>query len=198
MQTAGDFVGFVVEFTAGVKRGHNDFEGRDFLFGVFFDRDASAVVGHGDGFIFADFDNNVVAEAAHGLVDGVVDYFVDHVVEAALAGVADIHRGSASDRLESFEDLDGGGVVAMAVGDIGNVLFGGLVFGAFCLLGLGYHCILDSFLATHESKLFNSRAVGTGPDFRHDSVGLHCNFLSPGVVGHGHVEHAIFIETDRF
>ena len=53
-----------------------------------------------------------VAVTGHGLVDGVVDDFVDEVVEAALVGAADVHAGATADGLEAFEDLDIGGGVA--------------------------------------------------------------------------------------
>jgi hypothetical protein len=46
------------------------------------------------------------------LVDGVIDNFIDKVVEAAFAGRSDIHTWALADRLKAFEDGDRGGVVA--------------------------------------------------------------------------------------
>ena len=51
------------------------------------------------------------AVAGQRLVDGVVDDLPDQVVQAALAGGADVHAGALADRLEPLEDLDRGGVV---------------------------------------------------------------------------------------
>ena len=49
-----------------------------------------------------------VGVAGQRLVDGVVDHFVDHVVQArAVVGVADIHARPLADRVEALQDLDG-------------------------------------------------------------------------------------------
>ena len=52
-----------------------------------------------------------VAVAGQRLVDGVVHDLPDQVVQAALAGGADVHAGALADRLEPLEHLDRGGVV---------------------------------------------------------------------------------------
>jgi hypothetical protein len=51
------------------------------------------------------------AEARQGLVYGVVDNLVDKVVEAPVIRGADIHSGTASDRLQTLQNLDGFGVI---------------------------------------------------------------------------------------
>ena len=53
----------------------------------------------------------LVRVAGQRLVDGVVDDLPHQVVQAALAGGADVHAGALADRLEPLEDLDRGGVV---------------------------------------------------------------------------------------
>ena len=49
---------------------------------------------------------DVLREARERLVDRVVDDFVNEVMQAADAGVADVHAGAFADRFEAFEDLD--------------------------------------------------------------------------------------------
>ena len=44
MQSAGDLVGVIVEFSAGVQGGHDDFCGGELLFFVQVNRDAAPVV----------------------------------------------------------------------------------------------------------------------------------------------------------
>ena len=51
-------------------------------------------------------DVDAVVAARQRLVDGVVDHLVDEVVEAALAGRADVHARPFPDRLEALEDRD--------------------------------------------------------------------------------------------
>jgi hypothetical protein len=50
------------------------------------DRDAASVVGHGHPGVGMDGDGDVVAAALKGLVDRVVDDFVDEVMEPTKAG----------------------------------------------------------------------------------------------------------------
>ena len=52
-----------------------------------------------------------VGVAGQRLVDGVVDDLVDQVVQAALAGRADVHARPLAYRLEALEDGDGPRVV---------------------------------------------------------------------------------------
>ena len=44
--------------------------------------------------------------AAERLVDRVVDDLADQVVQPALVGAADVHAGTAANRLQPFQDLD--------------------------------------------------------------------------------------------
>ena len=115
MQAAGDLVAAAVaELAAGVQHGQHDLGGGALLLLVHVDGDAAAVVGDRDAVVRVQHDLDRVAVAGERLVDGVVDDLVDQVVEAALAGRADVHAGSLADRLEAFEDGDVGGLVARA------------------------------------------------------------------------------------
>ena len=114
MQTAGDRVAAAAELAAGVQRGQDDLDGRPLLHRVLVDRDAAAVVdrpGPPPSAWMVDVDG--VAVAGQGLVDRVVHDLVDQVVQAALAGGADVHARALADRLEALEDLDRAGVVGV-------------------------------------------------------------------------------------
>jgi len=106
VESAGDLVGLVVEFAAGVKDGHDHFGRRLLFFRVHGHRDAATVVEDGHRVVHVDEDLDVLAEAGQGLIDGVVDDFVNQVMEALGAGASDVHRGPFPDRFEAFEDLD--------------------------------------------------------------------------------------------
>ncbi len=54
-----------------------------------------------------------VAIAGQGLVDRVVHDLVDEVVQAALAGGADVHTGTLADGFQALEDLDRTSVVVV-------------------------------------------------------------------------------------
>ena len=74
-----------------------------------------------------------------GFVDGVVDDFVDEVMESDFAGRADVHGGALADRFHAAEDFDGVGIViavsvsavlvlrvgVLDVGELGIQFFGG-------------------------------------------------------------------------
>jgi hypothetical protein len=60
-----------------------------------------------------------VAVAGQRLVDGVVDDLPHHVVQAALAGGADVHTGALAHRLQALEDGDGAAGVGVLRGSGG-------------------------------------------------------------------------------
>ena len=103
VQAAGDLVRAVVEFTAGVQHGHDDFGRGAALFRVDIDRNAAAVVRDGDGLIGVDRDDDPIAMTGQRLVDGVVDDLENHVVQAgAVIGVADVHSGAFAHRVKTL------------------------------------------------------------------------------------------------
>ncbi len=108
VEAARDFVVGGVEFAAGVEHGEDDLDGGhgDAVDGLVVDGDAAAVVDDGDGVVDVDGDVDAGGVAAERFVDGVVDDFVDEVVQALLAGGADVHGGAQADGGEAFEDGD--------------------------------------------------------------------------------------------
>ena len=103
MQAARDFVAVVVELTACVQDGHDDFRRRPAFLGVNVDGNATPIVYDGDGFVGMDGDGNFLAMACQRLVDGVVDDFEHHVVQAgAVIGIADVHAWALADRFETL------------------------------------------------------------------------------------------------
>ena len=81
MQTAGNFVRRFVEFAARMKFGQDDFRGRDFLRLDDIDGNAAAVVDNSDAIVDMDGDVDLVAMAGQGFIDGVVDDFINQMVQ---------------------------------------------------------------------------------------------------------------------
>ncbi len=75
------------------------------------DGHASAVVGDLDGTVLENADLDVGGVTGHRFVDGVVDHFPDQMVQATDVRGADVHAGTAADRVQTFENLDALGVV---------------------------------------------------------------------------------------
>src|SRR5262249_41178867 len=69
VESARDLVRSVVELTARVQYGHNDFGGGSPLFGMDVDRNPAAVVRHRDGLIRVDRHDDPIAIASQGFVD---------------------------------------------------------------------------------------------------------------------------------
>ena len=113
VETAGDFVPRAAELGPGVEGGHGRFHAGDPGGGVDVDGNPASVVLHRDGGVFADGDDDLIAEAGHRLVDGVVDDLVHQMMETGLVGAADVHAGTAANGLSAFEDLDVLGGVAL-------------------------------------------------------------------------------------
>ena len=91
VQTAGNFIGVIIEFTASVQDGHDNFRCGDALFRVNAGRDAAAVILDGDGVIAVDGDNDIFAVTRERFVDSVIHNLEYHVVQTgAVIRVADI------------------------------------------------------------------------------------------------------------
>ncbi len=99
VETAGGLVGAFFELAAEFEDGHHAFERGHIAAGFFgklgvaLDGDAAAVVFDRDAAVDVDRDADRGGVAGHRFVDRVVDDFVDEVMEAALGGIADVHRG---------------------------------------------------------------------------------------------------------
>ena len=105
MQAAGDLVGGVFELAPGVKDREHDLGGRAAAL-VHVHRDAAPVVNDGKRAVDVNRDVDVLAETRQRLVDGVVDDFVDEVVQPGRTGRSDVHRRTFADGFEALEDLD--------------------------------------------------------------------------------------------
>src|SRR5690606_31030628 len=103
VQTAGDGVGLAVELAAGVQGRQHDLDRRAVLRRVYAGRDTTAVVDHPYAVVGEQRDFDLVGVAGEGLVDRVVDDFLDVVGQAALAGRTDIHTRALADCLKPLE-----------------------------------------------------------------------------------------------
>ena len=122
VQTAGDLVGILVELTARMQLGHDDLGRRHAFFRVNVGGNATAVVGHGTGAVGIERHGDERRMTGERFVDGIVDDFVDHVMQArTIVGVADVHARPFAHRIEATKDLDGISAIGCGIG-----IFGGL------------------------------------------------------------------------
>ena len=99
VQTAGHFVGVLIELTAGMQHGHHDLQGRLMLLRMHIHRDTTTVILHRDRIVLIDVNSYLRAETCQGLVDRVVHHLINQVVQALLRDVADVHRRTLTHRL---------------------------------------------------------------------------------------------------
>ena len=100
VQAARGFIGFAVELSARMQGAENDFErGLVGKFRVRIDRDATAIVAHGERAVGMEFDLDAVGVACDGFVHRIVDDFGGKVVVGALVNATDIHAGAEADGL---------------------------------------------------------------------------------------------------
>src|SRR5260370_22682369 len=79
------------------------------------DGNATAVVDDRNRTVDVDRGVDLIAESCQRLVDRVVDYFVDQMMQAGGSRRPDIHGGALTDGVEPFENFDFiGGVVVPA------------------------------------------------------------------------------------
>ena len=117
VKAARHLVGIVVrrvlELTARVQLGHDDFGGGDALFRMNAGRDPAPVVLHRNRAVGVQSDQDLVAMPCQRLVDRIVADFENHVMKAgAIVGVADVHARTLAHRVEALQDLDAVGAVA--------------------------------------------------------------------------------------
>ncbi len=116
VQAAGYLVGILVEFSAGMQLGHDDFGRRNTFAGMDAGRYAAAIVDHGHRAIGIERGDHFGGVAGERLVDGVVHDLVDHVVQAgAVVGIADIHARPLAHGIEALEDLDRFGAIVIEI-----------------------------------------------------------------------------------
>ena len=77
------------------------------------DRDAAAVVGHGEEAVVLELHLDTVGMAGHRLVHGVVEHLGEEVVHRLLVGAADIHAGPPAHGLQPLQHLDVGGGIGL-------------------------------------------------------------------------------------
>ena len=112
VQSTRNLVGVLVELTAGVQHGHDDLRCRNPLLRVDVHRDAAAVIADRHGGIRMYPHRHFGAVACQGFIDAVVDNLEHHVVQTGtVIGITDVHAGPLTDGIESFQDLDIGGIV---------------------------------------------------------------------------------------
>ena len=116
MQPPGNLIGVMIELTAGVQNGHNDFQSRPavqlrILMGHRPHGDTTSVINHGTTSIGVEFNQHILAITSHCLIYAVIEDFIDQVVQPAVARSADIHRRSLSDRSQSFKNGDLGRII---------------------------------------------------------------------------------------
>ncbi|OIQ75847.1 hypothetical protein GALL_424830 [mine drainage metagenome] len=115
MQTTGDRVAAAAELSTGVQDGEYDFHRWPFLDWVHRDWDSTAVVDNPDSAIFHDGYVDEIAVTGESLIDRVVDYLIDQVVQTPFTGRPDIHTGAFADRVEPFKNLDVAGFIGTSL-----------------------------------------------------------------------------------
>ncbi len=105
MQTAGNFIPAAAKFATRMQNCKNDRNGRDSRLVVDANRNTAAVVRHADNIAGQNGNVDFVAISRKGLINRVVNDFVDKVVKAARTGRADIHARALTDSFQSFQNL---------------------------------------------------------------------------------------------
>ena len=76
-------------------------------------RDTAAIIGDGDRVVVINDNGNIAAIAGQGLIDGIIDDFVDQMMQPLFARGANVHTRPALDRFQTFQSLKLVGAVFM-------------------------------------------------------------------------------------
>ena len=88
-----------------MKYGHYNFQSRLVLFFVHIHGNSASVILHDNRVVFANSYFNVCAISCKGLIDRVVNRFINKMVKTFLTNVANIHGGTFANCLKTFENL---------------------------------------------------------------------------------------------
>ena len=133
MQTAGIFVSALAEFPAGMQISKHQLDGGHPPLRLavviersnfFVYRNAAAVVADGNRAVDVHGDFDLVARSGEVFVDRIVENFKNHVMQATLIRVADVHPRALANGLEAFQFVDLRSVVFLCRSDSGHLLVG--------------------------------------------------------------------------
>ena len=130
VQTPRDLIAPAAELAAGVEDGQGHLQGVLAGLLVIAHGNATAVVPDGDGVALVQKHLDMGAVAGHGLVHAVVHDFRHQLVQTPFVRGADVHARAAAHRLQPFQHLDLGSIIAS----------GYFVANVFC------HCFSSSLL----------------------------------------------------
>lgn len=103
VQTAGYFIGVIVELTARMQHGHDDFSSGHTLFFVDARRNTTAVILHRYRVIRMNSNDNIFTIACERFVDSVVHHLEYHVMQTgSVIRITDIHPRAFTDRIQPF------------------------------------------------------------------------------------------------
>ncbi len=115
VQTARNFIGGRIKFSAGMQSRHHDLR-RGNLLAIdhhVIDRNATTVIDHGNGIVEMDRNFDLGGESGKRFVDGVVDHFIHQVMQAEVTGRSDVHRGTLAHRFHPAQHFNGVGIVVV-------------------------------------------------------------------------------------
>ncbi len=115
VQTTGHLVTLAAELAAGMQHREHHFCSRLTLvltLSIRIDRNAAPIVVDTTTAVGQQCHHDAIAEAGHGLVDGVVDHFPDEVMETLQTGGTDVHTRALAYRVEPLQDLNVFGAIA--------------------------------------------------------------------------------------
>src|SRR5215472_14014670 len=111
MKSAGNLVRGVVELASGVKFGQNDLRRRLAFFRHDLGGNTTSVVDNGCRVINMKNNMDFRTETRQRFVNGIVDNFVNQVMQSIDSGRADVHRRTLPDGFQAFENFDMFGTV---------------------------------------------------------------------------------------
>ena len=96
----------MTKLATGVQHGHDNFK-RGFLFvGMNVHRNTASVIHHSDCTVLVDGYIDAIARSHQGFIDGVVDHFINKMMQSFQVGSTHVHTWSPANGFQTFKDLD--------------------------------------------------------------------------------------------
>jgi len=106
VKPAGNLISAASEFASCMKDRKYYLHSRDTRFFLYIYRDSPSVIDNGDGIVLIDGNVNGAAVSRKGFIYCVIYDLINQMMKASGRGAADIHTGTLSHCLKSFQDLD--------------------------------------------------------------------------------------------
>ena len=113
MKTTGYFVSSTAEFTTCMQNGKYYFNSRNACFMINTYRYTTSIINNSNGIVLINGDINRITKSCKCLIYGIIYNFINQMMKTSACCGTDVHTGSLSNSLKTFQNLNLVGAIFM-------------------------------------------------------------------------------------